>query len=911
MKKNVSLLLALTLSLTVLPAAVKAEINTERFSVDVGMLSQKQIKSIPQNFRKIDLSEYATRNIKDEVAGDGTGGWSDQGDNDLRMFDKFGAQEMLGVPFDFIDPAKNNNKAVLALRGQNDTELPTSVEIPIESTTAGAYFVQASPWCSGICGTYTWIYADGQEAYVDIEQNIYICDFWGYSSYDYCRPCWTATKSDGSKRTLYLFAMNNPYPDKEVRALRLSTTGSGAYIMIMAITLTDSGPYLEQVESAKYRTTSTYGWFNYEPPVNELRKDGILDFSYMIDAPAGKNGRVTRSGSDFVFENGQKAKFFGVDLVGMANFPSKDDAPYIAKEIAMDGVNLVRMTGFDDIIYGEGKTHSAFDEEMKDRLMYFISQLEENGVYIYLSVISDFQLYESDNIENYQDFSRGFGFDGFWDSELIALQKKHLHLLMNTANDYTKMTLLDDPAVVMIEFAGCKSVMDYTTGWGKNAVANKNQQNKLNILFSEFLQKKYSNTENISKKWTAFDWTKKESIEERTMPASGAWKNILHSDNYKKDMSDFLINILLNYYNELKKETAGKLSTSNSNMPNIYSTSELKVTSKTDFTARNSLFAGLFNRTDKLNENSVFAEYNSPVTDIEKSSALNLAHNSVSEQPFVCGYGAGLPNLYFSGENIMTTAFAAQNNWIPIQHSYANGDYANDVIDDAYSIYDNPVKKTLLPLTAMMYYSMDSIAETSYNVSVDDMSGITIPIKDVYTKNTRLNFSEKSSFTSQNNKNVKTIKTNSIFWDSKTGLFEARTPKVELLSGFIQNQEQMPSFSIETVNTYISAVLSSGDGKNIDLSDKLLLTLVCGNQNKGNSVNIVKNAFANIGNNPILVEGISGKIVLKLKGDFEIWSLDASGTRKTELEAKKNELGYCEFSVSPDYKAMQYEIRRK
>ena len=63
------------------------------------------------------------RDIKDEIEGDGTGGWSDQGDNDLRMFDQFGAQEMLGVPFDFVNPALNGGKAVLALRGQNDEEL--------------------------------------------------------------------------------------------------------------------------------------------------------------------------------------------------------------------------------------------------------------------------------------------------------------------------------------------------------------------------------------------------------------------------------------------------------------------------------------------------------------------------------------------------------------------------------------------------------------------------------------------------------------------------------------------------------------------------------------------------------------------------------------------------------------------
>ena len=308
MKKCIICFLLLTMLQSAFCSIVRGDDSGERFTVDVGMLSRKQLENIPQTFKKLDLKPYATRDIKDEVEGDGTGGWSDQGENDLRMFDKFGAQEMLGVPFDFIDPKSNHNKAVLALRGQNDMELPTSVDIPIGTTTAGAYFIQASPWCSGTCGTYTWIYSDGTKASVDIIQDLYICDFWGYSSYDYCRPAWTATKADGSQRTLYLFAMNNPHPEKDVACLRLESSGSGAYIMIMAITLTNEGPYLEQVESAMYRTTSTYGWYEYTPSVTSERIGSALDFSYLLDAPAGKHGALKRDGSNFVFEDGTAVK---------------------------------------------------------------------------------------------------------------------------------------------------------------------------------------------------------------------------------------------------------------------------------------------------------------------------------------------------------------------------------------------------------------------------------------------------------------------------------------------------------------------------------------------------------------------------------------------------------------------------
>jgi len=910
MKKWISMFLAFLMLQSNFSCVFAEENVRESFVVDVSMLSRKQIDNIPQNFKKLDLTSFANRDIKDEVAGDGTGGWSDQGDNDLRMFNMFGAQEMLGVPFDFIDPSKNNNKAVLGLRGQNDMELPTSVDIPVNSKTAGAYFVHASPWAAGVCGTYSWVYKDGSEAYVDIEKNVYICDFWGKSSYDYCRAAWTATKADGSQRSLYLFAMNNPYPDKEVDCLRLSTAGGGAYIMIMAITLTNSGPYLEQVESAKYRTVSTYGWYPYTYSSAEQRKDSVLDFSHLLDAPAGKHGKVLTKGSQFVFEDGTDAVFYGVDIVGEANFPTKDDAEKIAKEIAMDGVNLVRMREIDNIIYGNSQNHSSFDEEMKDRFMFFVSELKKNGIYVYLSVFSDYELYESDNIKNYQDFKSGLGFDGFWDEQLIELQKTHLKKLMTEKNSYTGMTLLEDPAVAMLEFADSKSIMDFTTGWGKNSLANKEQQEKLNIIFNEFLKDKYKTTSELEQNWTEYDKNSEQTIEKGNIIAKPSWKSVLHSDKYRQDMSDFLIMLEMKYYDELNQVVQGKITTSNSNKSNTYSIYDLKISAQTDFTARNSLFADILNISDKLTENAVLEEYDSPVSLMESSTILSQAQNAVYNQPFVCGYGGALPNLYFSAENVMVTAFAGQNNWLLIQYSYANGDYDSSKIDDAYTIYDTPVKKVLLPILATLYYSMKPLDETRIDVSSDKNDAAYISPKDAYTKNVRVALGSNGQ-TSDTGKNLRVIKTNNIYWDSENGIFEVRTPKAEAMTGFYSEKEDMPSFAIDTDSLYITAALSSADNQEIQSSDCLLFTVLCGNQNTGHSVNIVKNAISSVGKAPVLVQGISGTVVLKLKGNYEVWALDSNGQRTSRVDTKINSDGYAEFDISSDYKTVQYEIRRK
>jgi hypothetical protein len=50
-------------------------------------------------FRTLDLKPIVNMDWRDEIWGDGKGGWTDQGDNDLRQI-RVGRRELLGVLFD-------------------------------------------------------------------------------------------------------------------------------------------------------------------------------------------------------------------------------------------------------------------------------------------------------------------------------------------------------------------------------------------------------------------------------------------------------------------------------------------------------------------------------------------------------------------------------------------------------------------------------------------------------------------------------------------------------------------------------------------------------------------------------------------------------------------------------------------
>ena len=96
-------------------------------------------------FRTLDLKPIVNMDWRAEVWGDGKGGWTDQGDNDLRQI-TVGRRELLGIPFELIDPATNGNKAVLKLGSKKFPAGPVSASTlgPMSAPAGGLPVVPGS-----------------------------------------------------------------------------------------------------------------------------------------------------------------------------------------------------------------------------------------------------------------------------------------------------------------------------------------------------------------------------------------------------------------------------------------------------------------------------------------------------------------------------------------------------------------------------------------------------------------------------------------------------------------------------------------------------------------------------------------------------------------------------------------------
>src|SRR5579862_3475711 len=69
----------------------------------------------------------------------------------------------------------------------------------------------------------------------------------------------------------------------------------------------------------------------------------IVDFSYLLDAPAGKNGFLTvDSNGHFAWPSGDRARFWGVNISNRSVWVPQEVVDKVVDVLARAGVNMVR-----------------------------------------------------------------------------------------------------------------------------------------------------------------------------------------------------------------------------------------------------------------------------------------------------------------------------------------------------------------------------------------------------------------------------------------------------------------------------------------------------------------------------------------------------------------------------------------
>ena len=71
---------------------------------------------------------------------------------------------------------------------------------------------------------------------------------------------------------------------------------------------------------------------SYDSPEN------VVNMSHLLEAPAGKNGRIRVKDGHFVDDKG-RVKLHATNLTGPSNFPTHEEAERLAARLARFGIN--------------------------------------------------------------------------------------------------------------------------------------------------------------------------------------------------------------------------------------------------------------------------------------------------------------------------------------------------------------------------------------------------------------------------------------------------------------------------------------------------------------------------------------------------------------------------------------------
>ena len=445
--------------------------------------------------------------------------------------------------------------------------------------------------------------------------------------------------------------------------------------------------------------------------------------SLLLDAPAGKHGYPMVKSGDIYFENNQRVRFWGINIAMAYSFPGHKEAESIARDLASQGINIVR---FHHLDYGfppmglfkdtqpgfkniDRKKTGIFDEQQLDKLDYFIYQLKLNGIYSNLNILSGRKFTEADGVKDaagLREFSNQAGKPvSIIEPVLIDLQEKYIRQLLSHVNPYTKLAYKDDPAIAQLELSNENSLIKYWVA-GKLDGSFLNKKKELPDYYKQV----------IDKHWR--QWQREQGRDpDDTRPA---WKTRkLSSEDDINNVIQFYMHLEEQYFSRLtrliKEDIGSKALITASG--HYFSLANLKAQSVADFTSPHYYWdeikwtSGRWNKEKfQITNASVFqagrkdiegmARKNNPIAD------MSMSH--LADAPLiVTEWNQVFPNQYGYEMPLLLSTYGSLQSWDgAMVFAYRFGPKADEIkntVNHFFEIASNPQKMIVNTLAAIMY----------------------------------------------------------------------------------------------------------------------------------------------------------------------------------------------------------------
>ena len=190
--------------------------------------------------RAIPLGDAANIALMDEVAGDGAGGWTDQGaENSLSGF-PCGTVDFGGVSFDLPD---GKGPAAIAFRNSHREGMPTEVTIPLQGLTGGMlYLLSACAWeFSGgqEVAQVTIRHTDGSTQSEPLVYERNTGAWWTPNAFTQAVVPWRGRNGLGLPIGVYLTWLPIADPAKQIEAISIRAANNRGMFILLGMTISD------------------------------------------------------------------------------------------------------------------------------------------------------------------------------------------------------------------------------------------------------------------------------------------------------------------------------------------------------------------------------------------------------------------------------------------------------------------------------------------------------------------------------------------------------------------------------------------------------------------------------------------------------------------------------------------------
>lgn len=667
-------------------------------------------------------------------------------------------------------------------------------------------------------------------------------------------------------------------------------------MVVLAVLVTS--PPLLAVEEAELQPYSI-SW--------EQLDESVIDLSFLLDKPAGKGGFITIRDGHFARPDGQRIRFWGVNVSGRGCIPPKEHAPIIAERLSRWGINCVRFHFFDrpapnGIINARRDDTRELDGEQLDRLDYFVAQLKERGIYtdLNLNVARSYKPGDGVRDHEYLGFAKALT---YFDPRLLELQREYARQLLTHRNPYTGNEYRHEPGVALIELVNENSLIE---AWmdgrlrGTNTRKNPGTWTDITASYAEDLTRLYNQwlRENISAE------SRRRISEEAGVP-EGQPIPRLTPDQFAKASPErfhtearFYMEIERQYFNDMKKFLKDDLGVKqliagnsdhghhHSGYPIVVGTSLLDVVDGHVYWQHPSYI-----QDPNTGRNIGFRIPNTPmVVDPQHSTVVQLARTPVSGKPYtVSEVNHPFPHQYACEGIPILAAYAAFQDWdgifwYTLAHSEIVG--VDSRIGGHFDLAFDPVKMSQLVVGALAFlrgdvqtartvmnrtYTLEQVRESIRLRNQRELGPfftpgfpLALPLKHA-VRVSSFDGPPTGSFADLN-ENPVTSDTGELSWwlgEDKTGLVVVDTPRWQAVVGYCRALAKgAKNLRVEVTNPFCAITLTAMDEKPVTDSQRLLLTACSQVANQGQVWNADRTSLEDWGKSPTVIEPVKGTVTL-------------------------------------------------